>query len=343
MKKLKFDFIAIVLLVVIITFSSCRNNDDDGVTSVPERDRTEQQAEDRDTLLAYLGSHYYNSGDFLGNMNPSIDDLVITELPEGETVPADHTMLSLAVEIHNSIFLEVDYEYYILRLNQGGGNLSPNFCDDIRLNYSGNLLDGSIFDSTVNSVVFDLSSLIPGWGRVIPEFNDAEDFILNSNGTVSFNNAGVGAMFLPSGLAYFSGGVAGIPVYSSLVFKFEVYQTEVNDHDFDGIPSWLEDLDEDLDLSNDDTDDNGLANFVSVDDDGDGVLTINEHEHIEYIVDTNMGEEEPILAAEEYEISRSEVDGVITINTVKVVDSNNDGIGDYLDDTIDINNNPDED
>lgn len=342
MKKLKSNFIAITLLVVIIAFSSCKNNDD-GVITVEERDRTEQQAEDRDTLIAYLGSHYYNSGDFVGNMNPSIDDLVITELPDGEIVPDGHTLLSLAVETHNTVFLEVDYEFYILRLNQGGGSLSPHFPDNIRLNYSGNLLDGSIFDSSVNSVVFDLSSLIPGWGRVIPEFNDAADFDFNTDGTISFLNAGLGAMFLPSGLAYFSGGIAGIPVYSNLVFKFELYQTEVNDHDFDGIPSWIEDLNEDIDLSNDDTDDNGLANFVSVDDDGDGVLTNDELEHIEYIVDTNMGEEEPILATEEYEVDRSEVDGIITINTVKVVDSNNDGLGDYLDDAIDINNNPDED
>ena len=49
-----------------------------------------------------------------------------------------------------------------------------------------------------------------------------------------------------------------------------------------------------------------------------------------------MGEEEPVLGMDEFEISRSEVDGVITINTVTIVDSNNDGLADYLDDSIDI-------
>lgn len=341
---MKFKFIPVVLLIFVIAFSSCRNDDDSGgVQSIPERDRAEQQADDRDTLIDYLQSHYYNSGVFVDNMNPSIDDLIITELESGETLPDDHTLLIDAVEIKTTVLLDVDYEYYILRLNQGGGDQSPNFPDEIRLNYSGNLLDGLVFDSTVNSTILDLSTLVPGWSRVIPQFNVAENFALNNDGTVSFFNAGVGAMFIPSGLGYFSGGAASIPVYSCLAFKFEIYQTEVNDHDFDGIPSYREDLDEDLDLSNDDTDGNGLANFISVDDDGDGVITINELEHFEYVVDTNIGEVEPVLEEDEFEIDRSEVDGVVTIKTVKIVDSNGDGLGDYLDDTIAINNNPDED
>ena len=81
-----------------------------------ERDRAEQQAEDRDTLLAYLGTHYYNSGDFVGNMNPSMFDLEITELPDGEVLPDGTTLLIDDVEIKMTVFLEVDYEYYILRL-----------------------------------------------------------------------------------------------------------------------------------------------------------------------------------------------------------------------------------
>ena len=338
---MKFKCIPVVLLILVIALSSCRNDDDSGgVQSIPERDRAEQQADDRDTLIDYLQTHYYNSGVFVGNMNPSIDDLIITKLPDGEILPDEHTFLIDAVETKSTVLLDVDYEYYILKLNQGGGDQSPNFPDDIRLNYSGNLLSGLIFDSTVNSTTLDLSTLVPGWSRVIPEFNVAENFVLNNDGTVSFYNAGVGAMFIPSGLGYFSGGGANIPVYSNLVFKFEIYQTEVNDHDLDGIPSYREDLDEDFDLSNDDTDDNGLANFISVDDDGDGVLTNDELEHLEYVIDTNMGEEVPVLGQDEFEVDRSEVDGIITMKTVRIVDSNGDGLGDYLDDSIAINNNP---
>lgn len=331
----------VLILIVLISLGSCKNVDD-GIIVVPERDRTEQQAEDRDSLLAYLGSHYYNSGDFVSNPNPSMFDLEITELPEGEMLPDGTTLLIDAVETKETVFLETDYEYYILRLNQGGGEDMPNFSDNIRINFAGNTLDGNVFDSSVNSVVFDLIDLIPGWGRVLPEFNTAGDFTLNMDGTVNFNDVGAGAMFLPSGLAFFSGSAPGIISYSNLVFKFDLYQTEVNDHDGDGIPSYFEDVDNSLALFDDDTDDNTLPDYVDGNDDGDNILTINELEHLEYIVDTNMGEEEPVLAEGEFERSRSEEDGIITIKTVKIVDSNGDGLADYLDDSIEVDNNPDD-
>jgi hypothetical protein len=50
-----------------------------------------------------------------------------------------------------------------------------------------------------------------------------------------------------------------------------------------------------------------------------------------YTVDTNQGEQEPVLAVNEFEISRSETAGIITIKTVVIVDTNNDDVPDYLD------------
>ena len=52
--------------------------------------------------------------------------------------------------------------------------------------------------------------------------------------------------------------------------------TEVNDHDFDNVPSHLEDLDGDYDLTDDNSDDDSFADFVDSDDDNDGTLTIDE-------------------------------------------------------------------
>lgn len=325
--------LALFSVFISAAFLSC--GEDDGIQVVPERDRTEQQVADLDSLTAYLNSHYYNSADFSAVMNPSFTDLVITELDEGESVPAGHTLLADAVETKNTVFLDVDYEYYVLRLNQGGGNESPQFPDFIRTNFEGSLVtDGSVFDNTVNSVVFDMTNLIPAWGRVLPEFNTAEEAIINTDGTVSFQNAGVGVMFIPSGLGFYSGSAPGVPVYSNLIFKFDLYQTEANDHDQDGIPSYREDIDGDMNLNNDDTNGNRVPDFIDFDDDNDGVLTLDELDHETYVVDTNMGEEEPVLGEDEFERSRSNDNGVITINTVRIVDSNNDGIGDYLDENI---------
>ena len=326
---MKIRIYLLTLLIAITAFTAC-NKEDDGVIVVPERDRAEQQAEDRDTLIAYLESHYYNSGDFAGNTNPSLNDLVITELPEGESVPADHTLLIDAVETHQTVLLDVDYEYYILRLNQGGGAESPAFSDSVRLNYSGNLLDGEVFDSSINPVVFDLTGLIPGWSRVIPEFNTAADFVENGDGTISYNNAGVGAMFIPSGLGYFSGGAPGVPVYSCLVFKFDIFQMQENDHDQDGVPTYLEDYDEDLDLTDEDTDEDGTADFIDVDDDGDGILTRNEdlEPDTDLEVDSD-GDGDP---------TNDIGDGDPTND-----DTDNDGIPNYLDEDDDGSNEDDAD
>ena len=341
MKKMKINYLLLVLVVMGISFTACRNDDDDVDGQIPVEPRDEQQLKDADTLLTYLGSHYYNSGDFIGDPNPSMTELVITKLADGESVPVDHTLLISAVEEKTTNYEDQEYEYYILRINQGGGPIEdkPTFSDNVRLNYSGFLTSGEVFDSTANPTEFDLTGLIAGWSRVIPEFNTAESFMINPDGTVGYNDVGVGAMFLPSGLGYYSSGSNGIAPYSCLIFKFDLLQSETNDHDLDGIPSYLEDLDGDLDFSNDDTDENGLFDFLDFDDDGDGVFTINELLPNEYIVDTNIGETDPVYGVGEYETGRTEEDGIITITTVTVVDSNNNGIDDYLDDSVSIDYN----
>ena len=60
------------------------------------------------------------------------------------------------------------------------------------------------FDRSSTPVVFDLVYVVPGWSRAIPQFNEASSFTTNSDGTVSFDAYGMGVMFLPSGLGYYS-------------------------------------------------------------------------------------------------------------------------------------------
>jgi len=340
--KLRRILTSITLFSLVIL--ACSPDDPDFVP-VEDRDRTEQQATDKAILLDYLQSYYYNSGALSNIQNPEVTDIIITELLDGETVPADHTLLIGAVETKTTTFEDTLYEYYILRINQGGGEASPNFTDKVRVEYEGTLVeDASVFDSAINPIDFDLvgfgvnaGGVITGWQRVFPEFNAASSFTTGSN--VQFDDYGVGVMFLPSGLAYFSSQLVGIPSYSNLIFKFALFQTEINDHDNDGVPSYIEDLNSDLSTFDEDTDENLIVNYVDPDDDGDGVLTINELEPKEYVVDTNMGETEPILEINEYELNRSESLGVITINTVTLIDSNSNNIPDYLEEEITINYN----
>ena len=273
--RFKVHFIFFFLLVL---FFSCPEDPDDGLVQIPENDRTEQQVIDRDSLLQYFETHYYNSTYLESNPNFNLNHIVISELPEDGNLPDpdQNTMLIDDIEIFTTTYFDIEYEYYILRINQGGSETSPNFSDRVRVNFEGSLMDGLIFDSSSTPVDFDLTNTIAGWGRVLPEFNNATDFVVNNDGTVDYNNPGVGVMFLPSGLGYFSSAAGSVPVYSNLIFKFELLESEENDHDFDNVPSHLEDLDQDLDLTDDNTDEDPYANFVDSDDDNDGTLTIDE-------------------------------------------------------------------
>ena len=285
--------VTLFILILTIGFISCNKDDNEAtIVTVEERDRDEQQEADMDSLNDYLSSHYYNASAFVSNVDPSINDLIIIEVEDGESVPDGYANLLEAVGVaKTTVYAETDYEFYILDLNKGGGDSSPTFADNVFVTYEGFTLDNEVFDSAIIPVEFDLLSLIPGWRKVLPNFKTAVGFIENGDGTVDYIDHGVGVMFLPSGLAYFSSSTTGISSYEPIVFKFELLKTTTNDHDGDGIPSYLEDLPnengekdgeftvnfEDLtDEYDDDTDGDGTPDYFDSDDDGDGIPTINE-------------------------------------------------------------------
>ena len=323
-----------VVLGLLLVMASCQP-DDGTFQPVPERDRAEQQVVDNDSLIGYFETHYYNASTFDGSTDFTMEDIVITELEDGETLPDGHTLLIDAVETHTTTFVDVDYTYYILRINQGSTvNEGPKFTDDVRVRYSGNLMDEEVFDSAVTPVDFDMINLIPAWSRVMPQFNPAESFSI-IDGQVTYTDYGLGVMFVPSGLAYFSSPPLGVPVYSNLIFKFELLQTEENDHDADGIPTYLEDLNDNTNIADDDTDNDSLPNYVDVDDDGDGILTRNELSRTEYTI--NVGDDDPVFGTNEFELSRVDNgDNTITITTGTYIDTDGNGIDDHLDDGVEI-------
>jgi len=275
--------IGFLILSFVVAFSSCKKDDDGGgdIVTIEIRDREEQQLADNDSLIDYLGTYYYNAGELTEiGLDAGIQDIIISEIK----VDDEYQLLMDNVVKESVTYEDTVYDYYVLELNLGGGTESPTFADTVQILYEGTLLDNSVFDFKFfpDDNPLDLAGVITGWRRVIPNFNVAESFVINDDGPVDYFNSGLGIMFLPSGLAYFSGAPTGIPSYSPLVFKFELLRTGENDHDGDGIPSYLEDLNGDgefivnFDNLDDDTDGDGTPNYFDADDDGDGVLTINE-------------------------------------------------------------------
>ena len=57
-------------------------------------------------------------------------------------------------------------------------------------------MDNTVFDNSYTPADFDLTATIAGWGRVLPEFNNAIDFDINGDGTITYNDPGIGVMFI---------------------------------------------------------------------------------------------------------------------------------------------------
>ena len=242
MKLKKFS---LLLICAIIGFVACKKDDDGDVEEFIPRDRAEQQVADMDSIGKYLDSHYVNLDELLAKGGDAgIEDIVIVEVEEDDEAPDGYTLLRDAVGEPKSLtYADVAYQYYVLEINEGGGEGSPTFADTVQILYEGSLLDGTMFDSKYvpDNNPLDLTGLIKGWQAVIPNFNIAESYVENSDGTVDYYNSGLGVMIIPSGLAYFYSSTPG-ESYAPLVFKFELLDYEENDHDGDGIPSYLEDL-----------------------------------------------------------------------------------------------------
>ena len=332
--KIKFYILSIFIFSLIS--HSC-DEEESQSQSLPARDRTEQQSADLDSLHNYLTTHFFNSG-YINDLPtyPTIDDIEITQLAEGEDLPANTTLLIDAVDERSTIYEETNYTYYVLELKEGLGN-QPHFTDQVRVNYEGFLTDNTIFDESVTSADIDLAFSIVGWNRVLSDFKTADGYSINQDGTVSFSNYGLGVMFLPSGLSYFDSAAPGIPSYSCLIFKFELHQYKVMDHDNDYIPTYMEDIDGDLNILNDNTDSDNFNNFSDTDDDGDGYSTYREVYSLEITDQSLQGLESqiqglmPLNSDQFFTPLEREDDGIYSIKLITLEDTNGNGIPNYLD------------
>ena len=299
---MKFKFSLSLLFALVLIIISCEKDDDGGIQLEPPRDRAEQQETDNDSLMGYFKTHYYNASTFDSEGDFSVSDIQINELPKDDDGtylalpdPENNRLLSDELgeggklKVYSTSYQEADYQYYVLELNEGGGN-DVFHTDDIRINYQGQLQNMNVFDQSINPTVLKMGSfiapngqlaggVIQGWREVLTKFKTAEgEATINEDGTESYSNYGFGVMFLPSGLGYFDRppNGSGISPYSNLIFKFALLQSQQFDADNDGVMSHLEDLNNNFNDFDDDTDEDGIANFLDADDDGDGVPTINE-------------------------------------------------------------------
>ncbi len=96
-----------------------------------------------------------------------------------------------------------------LVLNEGTGDEHPKASDKVTVHYHGTLLDGTIFDSSVQrgeSISFGLNQVIPGWTEGVQLMVVGEKT----------------RFFIPSNLAYGKSGAGAIKPGATLIFEVEL-------------------------------------------------------------------------------------------------------------------------
>lgn len=94
-----------------------------------------------------------------------------------------------------------------------GTGASPKATDRVKVHYHGSLIDGTVFDSSVERgepVTFALDQVVKGW----------------TEGLQMMKVGGKAKLTIPPELAYGPGGRAGIPANATLIFEVELLGIE---------------------------------------------------------------------------------------------------------------------
>ncbi|MGF1723257.1 FKBP-type peptidyl-prolyl cis-trans isomerase [Photobacterium nomapromontoriensis] len=98
-----------------------------------------------------------------------------------------------------------------LVLQEGTGSVHPKASDKVTVHYHGTLMNGKVFDSSVDrgeTIQFGLNQVIKGWTEGLQLMVEGEK--------VRF--------FIPAELAYGNRGVGSIPPGSVLIFDVELFK-----------------------------------------------------------------------------------------------------------------------
>ncbi|MEM1357412.1 MAG: FKBP-type peptidyl-prolyl cis-trans isomerase [Bacteroidota bacterium] len=102
-------------------------------------------------------------------------------------------------------------QYEVLQEGEGA---SPTATETVEVHYHGTLIDGTVFDSSVDrgqTIEFPLNQVIPGWTEGVQLMKEGAKY----------------RFFIPYQLAYGARGSGGkIPPYSALIFDVELFKVK---------------------------------------------------------------------------------------------------------------------
>jgi FKBP-type peptidyl-prolyl cis-trans isomerase FklB len=129
------------------------------------------------------------------------------KLQANELAAAGERFLEQNAKRPEVVTTESGLQYEVL---QEGTGRRPTRDDTVRVHYHGTLVDGTVFDSSVErgeSIEFGVSGVISGWTEALQLMQEGARYKL----------------FIPQQLAYGASGAGGaIAPYSTLVFEVEL-------------------------------------------------------------------------------------------------------------------------
>ena len=288
MNKVKLYFILPLLSMVLF---SC-NKDDKSAANIPLKEYAVQYPLDIEAIETYLKTHSFEVVDVDGRVDVKIDTFIVgntlgkVSIWDNTTYPLQYKMVKNDTRatsfVDGRINDPVDYKLYYLLLNEGGGASATRF-DSTYVSYRGWRLDNKQFDinntpfwATYPKVTSEEVALISGFRQFTPLLKAAQTTVVEPNGQVTYNNYGVGVVFIPSGLGYYNRSQNNIPSYSPIAFTVRLHSVRERDHDRDSVLSKYENGAGVEDLYSVDTDGDNIPDFLDIDDDNDNVRTILE-------------------------------------------------------------------
>lgn len=276
-------FKAFLLLVTGMFVFSC-NKDDNNPTKKPEPYDT-QYVKDLEAIETFLKEYHMD-------VDPVTYEVAFEKITDANGLTSIWNEFPLEHKMVNDEENKVDYKVYYIKFREGT-NLKPTRVDSVYVSYRGEYIykkkeeilpstdpktyneyiASKQFDQSGNPIWMPLTSLVRGWSEILPLFKSGTSSYDAATGVISYENFGAGVFFLPSGLGYYASGSSSIPSYAPLIFSIKLNHVNYIDHDFDGIDSYLEDINGNGDFTDDDTDNDGIQNYLDRDDDGDGFLT----------------------------------------------------------------------
>lgn len=134
----------------------------------------------------------------------------INNLKYGDTKSAGEKFLQENALRDGVIVTESGLQYEVIKMGKGK---KPAATDRVKVHYHGTLIDGTVFDSSVDRgepITFGLNQVIPGWTEGVQLMPVGSKF----------------KFYIPQELGYGSRNAGSIPPYSALIFEVELLGIE---------------------------------------------------------------------------------------------------------------------